>query len=52
MLESGQKTQKGGFLPLPLGFARLALNLLANMGSRGIKPPPPYPARQCHSRRY
>ena len=52
ILGSGQKTHKGGFLPLPLRFAPLALNLLGNMGSRDVKPPPPYCACQCHPKRY
>ena len=41
ILGSGWKTQKGGFLPILLWFAPLALKLLDNMSSRGIKPPPP-----------
>ena len=49
-LGSGQKTQKGGFLPLLLQFAPLALNLLGNMGSRGISSPP-YSSRLRHPRR-
>ena len=47
-----QKTQKDGFLSLLLQFAPLALNLLGNMGGRGVKPPPPDRAHQRHPRRY
>ena len=52
MLGSDQKTQKGGFSSLLLQFAPLALNLLGNMGGRGVKPPPPSRAYQRHPRRY
>ena len=38
-LGSGQKTQKGRFLPLLLWLASLGPNLLGNMGGKGIKPP-------------
>ena len=38
-LWSGQKTEKGRFLPLLLWLASLGPNLLGNMGGKGIKPP-------------
>ena len=51
-IRSGQKTQKGGLLPLLLRLTPLALNLLGNMSGKGINLPPYHSRLSPPRRRY